>query len=163
MPGYLSYGGRMFTAHKEKGRRFSVAQGDALAEFCEVSRVFMHLGCRRLCCWFDSQRNWATSIPKYVLWLKARFADCFWPAIEQHVECTHTTCPGADEVVPNNSTSGFGRIYPVVSIIRKNLEGALSYLPGARIVHPSFADDAASCSAPACDQGFTLFWDQGSV
>ena len=74
----------------------------------------------------------------------AEFADYFWPAIEQYVECTHEYWRSNGKFAPNVTirlaSGGYigGGLYH-----SQTIEGALSTLPGARIVYPSFADDAA--------------------
>lgn len=43
----------------------------------------------------------------------------------------------------------------------QNIEGALTTLPGARIVCPSFADDAAGLLRTSMrSKGFTCFWNR---
>lgn len=89
----------------------------------------------------------------------AEFADYFWPAIEQYVECTHDYWRSNGQFSPNITlrlaSGGYigGGLYH-----SQNLEGALSTLPGARIVYPSFADDAAGLLRTSLrSEGFTLF------
>jgi 2-oxoisovalerate dehydrogenase E1 component len=89
----------------------------------------------------------------------AEFADYFWPAIEQYVECTHEYWRSNGKFTPNITlrlaSGGYigGGLYH-----SQNIEGALSTLPGARIVYPSFADDAAGLLRTAIrSRGFTLF------
>lgn len=68
----------------------------------------------------------------------AEFADYFWPAVEQYVECTHEYWRSNGQFVPNVTlrlaSGGYigGGLYH-----SQNLEGALATLPGARIVCPS--------------------------
>lgn len=63
---------------------------------------------------------------------------------EQYVECTHEYWRSNGKFTPNITlrlaSGGYigGGLYH-----SQNLEGALTTLPGARIVCPSFADDAA--------------------
>ncbi len=89
----------------------------------------------------------------------AEFADYFWPAVEQYVECTHEYWRSNGKFTPNITlrlaSGGYigGGLYH-----SQNLEGALSTLPGARIVYPSFADDAAGLLRTSMrSRGFTLF------
>jgi len=91
----------------------------------------------------------------------AEFADYFWPAIEQYVECTHDYWRSNGKFSPNITlrlaSGGYigGGLYH-----SQNLEGALSTLPGARIVYPSFADDAAGLLRTSLrSKGFTLFFE----
>jgi 2-oxoisovalerate dehydrogenase E1 component len=89
----------------------------------------------------------------------AEFADYFWPAMEQFVECTHDYWRSNGKFVPNVTvrlaSGGYigGGLYH-----SQNIEGALSTLPGVRIVYPSFADDAAGLLRTSMrSKGFTLF------
>ena len=73
----------------------------------------------------------------------AEFADYFWPAMEQYVELAHEYWRTKGKSVPNVTlrlaSGGYiqGGIYH-----SQNIEGALSSIPGVRIVQPAFADDA---------------------
>jgi 2-oxoisovalerate dehydrogenase E1 component len=89
----------------------------------------------------------------------AEFADYFWPAMEQFVECTHDYWRSNGKFVPNVTvrlaSGGYigGGLYH-----SQTIEGALSTLPGVRIVYPSFADDAAGLLRTSLrSPGFTLF------
>ena len=89
----------------------------------------------------------------------AEFADYFWPAVEQYVECTHEYWRSNGKFTPNITlrlaSGGYigGGLYH-----SQNLEGALTTLPGARIVCPSFADDAAGLLRTSMrSKGFTLY------
>ena len=89
----------------------------------------------------------------------AEFADYFWPAMEQYVECTHDYWRSNGKFSPNITlrlaSGGFigGGMYH-----SQNLEGTLTTLPGARIVYPSFADDAAGLLRTSMrSEGFTVF------
>ena len=91
----------------------------------------------------------------------AEFADYFWPAMEQYVECTHDYWRSNGQFSPNITlrlaSGGYigGGIYH-----SQNLEGALSTLPGARIVYPTFADDAAGLLRTSLrSKGFTVFME----
>ena len=74
----------------------------------------------------------------------AEFADYFWPAMEQFVECTHDYWRSNGAFAPNVTirlaSGGYigGGLYH-----SQNIEASLAPLPGVRIVVPSFADDAA--------------------
>ncbi len=89
----------------------------------------------------------------------AEFADYFWPGIDQFVECTHDYWRSNGQFSPNITvrlaSGGYigGGLYH-----SQNLEGALTTLPGVRIVYPSFADDAAGLLRTSMrSEGFTLF------
>jgi 2-oxoisovalerate dehydrogenase E1 component len=89
----------------------------------------------------------------------AEFADYFWPAVEQYVECTHEYWRSNGKFAPNITlrlaSGGYigGGLYH-----SQTIEGALTALPGARIVYPSFADDAAGLLRTSMrSRGFTLF------
>lgn len=89
----------------------------------------------------------------------AEFADYFWPAVEQYVECTHEYWRSNGKFAPNITlrlaSGGYigGGLYH-----SQNIEGSLASLPGARIVYPSFADDAAGLLRTSMrSKGFTLF------
>jgi len=91
----------------------------------------------------------------------AEFADYFWPGIEQFVECTHDYWRSNGQFVPNVTvrlaSGGYigGGLYH-----SQNLEGALTTLPGVRIVYPSFADDAAGLLRTSMrSKGFTMFME----
>lgn len=91
----------------------------------------------------------------------AEFADYFWPAMEQYVECTHDYWRSNGQFSPNITlrlaSGGYigGGIYH-----SQNLEGVLAGLPGARIVYPSFADDAAGLLRTSIrSKGFTMFME----
>ncbi len=89
----------------------------------------------------------------------AEFADYFWPAVEQYVECTHEYWRSNGKFSPNITlrlaSGGYigGGLYH-----SQTIEGALTTLPGARVVYPSFADDAAGLLRTSMrSEGFTLF------
>ena len=143
-------------ANKEKGGVFNVTKG--LQQEFGISRIFnapiaedFIVGTANGMSRFD---------PKIRIVIEgAEFADYFWPAIEQYVECTHDYWRSNGQFVPNVTlrlaSGGYigGGIYH-----SQNLEGALSTLPGARIVYPSFADDAAGLLRTSMrSKGFTLF------
>lgn len=74
----------------------------------------------------------------------AEFADYFWPAMEQYVECAHDYWRSNGAFTPNIiirlASGGYigGGLYH-----SQNLESSLAPIPGVRIVCPSYADDAA--------------------
>ncbi len=74
----------------------------------------------------------------------AEFADYFWPAMEQLLEMSHDYWRSNGAFAPNVTirlaSGGYigGGLYH-----SQTIEGALTTLPGLRIVYPSFADDAA--------------------
>jgi 2-oxoisovalerate dehydrogenase E1 component len=89
----------------------------------------------------------------------AEFADYFWPAMEQYVEMSHDYWRSNGKFSPNVTirlaSGGYigGGLYH-----SQTIEGALTTLPGIRIVYPSFADDAAGLLRTALrSEGPTLF------
>ncbi|MAZ47239.1 MAG: 2-oxoisovalerate dehydrogenase [Halobacteriovoraceae bacterium] len=89
----------------------------------------------------------------------AEFADYFWPAMEQYVECSHDYWRSNGAFAPNVTirlaSGGYigGGLYH-----SQNLEGNLAGIPGVRIVSPSFADDAAGLLRTCMrSEGPTLF------
>ena len=72
----------------------------------------------------------------------AEFADYFWPAMEQFVECTHDYWRSNGQFCPNITvrlaSGGYigGGLYH-----SQNIEANLAPIPGVRIVVPAFADD----------------------
>lgn len=143
-------------ANRDKGGVFNVTKG-MQQEFGEA-RVFNApiaedyiVGTANGMCRFD---------PKiHVVIEGAEFADYFWPAVEQYVECTHEYWRSNGKFTPNITmrlaSGGYigGGLYH-----SQNIEGALTTLPGARVVCPSFADDAAGLLRTSMrSRGFTLF------
>lgn len=91
----------------------------------------------------------------------AEFADYFWPAMNQYVESTHEYWRSNGGFVPNVTlrlaSGGYigGGLYH-----SQNIEGALTTIPGARIVYPSFADDAAGLLRTSMrSEGFTVIME----
>lgn len=89
----------------------------------------------------------------------AEFADYFWPAMEQFIECTHDYWRTNGKFTPNVTvrlaSGGYigGGMYH-----SQTIEGSLTNLPGVRIVYPSYADDAAGLLRTSMrSKGFTLF------
>ncbi len=74
----------------------------------------------------------------------AEFADYFWPAMEQLLECSHDYWRSNGQFSPNITiriaSGGYigGGLYH-----SQNIEASLLPIPGIRIVVPAFADDAA--------------------
>lgn len=74
----------------------------------------------------------------------AEFADYFWPAMEQLVECSHDYWRSNGAFAPNVTirlaSGGYigGGLYH-----SQTIEGTLTTFPGIRVVYPAFADDAA--------------------
>ena len=143
-------------ANKDKGGVFNVTKG--LQQEFGVKRVFNApiaedyiVGTANGMSRFD---------PKIRIVIEgAEFADYFWPAVEQYVECTHEYWRSNGQFVPNITlrlaSGGYigGGLYH-----SQTLEGALTTLPGARIVYPSFADDAAGLLRTSMrSKGLTLY------
>lgn len=91
----------------------------------------------------------------------AEFADYFWPAMEQLLDSSHDYWRSKGQFVPNVTirlaSGGYigGGLYH-----SQTIEGALSTLPGIRIVYPSFADDAAGMLRTSIrSEGLTLFME----
>ncbi|TKG94349.1 2-oxoisovalerate dehydrogenase [Puteibacter caeruleilacunae] len=89
----------------------------------------------------------------------AEFADYFWPAMEQYVDTSHDFWRSNGKFSPNITirlaSGGYigGGMYH-----SQNIEGALTALPGVRIVYPSYADDAAGLLRTSMrSKGLTLF------
>lgn len=143
-------------ANKEKGGVFNVTKG--MQQEFGKARVFNApiaedyiVGTANGMCRFD---------PKiHVVIEGAEFADYFWPAMDQYVECTHEYWRTNGQFTPNITlrlaSGGYigGGLYH-----SQNIEGALTTLPGARIVYPSFADDAAGLLRTSMrSRGLTVF------
>lgn len=89
----------------------------------------------------------------------AEFADYFWPAMEQLIECSHDYWRSNGAFAPNVTirlaSGGYigGGLYH-----SQNIEGSLTPIPGLRIVVPAFADDAAGLLRTCMrSQGPSLF------
>ena len=89
----------------------------------------------------------------------AEFADYFWPAMEQLIECSHDYWRSNGAFAPNVlirlASGGYigGGLYH-----SQNLEGVFTTLPGIRVVCPSFADDAAGLLRTAMrSEGPTIY------
>ena len=91
----------------------------------------------------------------------AEFADYFWPAMEQLVDTSHDYWRSNGQFSPNITirlaSGGYigGGLYH-----SQNIEGALTTLPGIRIVYPSYADDAAGLLRTSIrSKGVTVFME----
>ena len=89
----------------------------------------------------------------------AEFADYFWPAMEQLVECSHDYWRSNGQFSPNIvirlASGGYigGGLYH-----SQNIEGTLTTFPGLRVVSPAFADDAAGLLRTSMrSRGTTLY------
>lgn len=89
----------------------------------------------------------------------AEFADYFWPAMEQLVECSHDYWRSRGQFSPNIvirlASGGYiqGGLYH-----SQNLESTFATLPGIRIVMPAFADDAIGLMRNAIkSRGTTMY------
>ncbi len=92
----------------------------------------------------------------------AQFADYFWPAMEQLIECSHEYYRTNGQFTPNIvvrlSSGGYigGGLYH-----SQNLDATFATLPGVRIVVPAFADDAAGLMRTAMrSRGVTMYLEQ---
>ncbi|MCA8937052.1 MAG: 2-oxoisovalerate dehydrogenase [Planctomycetes bacterium] len=91
----------------------------------------------------------------------AEFADYFWPAMDQYLECSHEYYRTKGQFTPNVlirlASGGFigGGLYH-----SQTIEGCLANIPGVRIVYPTFADDAYGLARTAMkSQGPTIFME----
>ncbi len=89
----------------------------------------------------------------------AEFADYFWPAMEQLIECSHEYWRTKGQYSPNIvirlASGGYiqGGLYH-----SQNLEAIFWHLPGLRVMCPAFADDAIGLMRNAIrSQGVSLF------
>lgn len=143
-------------AHKDKGGIFNVTKG--MQQEFGIGRVFnapiaedFILGTANGMSRFNEKIR--------IVAEGAEFADYFWPAMEQFIECTHDYWRSNGKFSPNVTvrlaSGGYigGGLYH-----SQTIEGALSTIPGVRIVYPSFADDAAGLLRTSMrSKGFTLF------
>lgn len=145
-------------ANKEKGGAFNVTKG-MQQEFGE-KRVFSAPIAED---YIVGSANGMSRFDKKIRIVieGAEFADYFWPAMEQYVECTHDYWRSNGKFAPNVTirlaSGGYigGGIYH-----SQNIEGSLASLPGARIVYPSFADDAAGLLRTSMrSEGLTVFME----
>jgi 2-oxoisovalerate dehydrogenase E1 component len=89
----------------------------------------------------------------------AEFADYFWPAFEQLIECSHdywrTNGKYSPNIVIRLASGGYigGGLYH-----SQNIEASLTPIPGIRVVAPAFADDAAGLLRTAIkSEGVTVY------
>jgi 2-oxoisovalerate dehydrogenase E1 component len=89
----------------------------------------------------------------------AEFADYFWPAMDQLIECSHEYWRTKGQFTPNLvirlASGGYiqGGLYH-----SQNLEGTFTTLPGLRVVSPAFADDALGLMRNAMrSRGVTMY------
>ncbi|MBI5476581.1 MAG: 2-oxoisovalerate dehydrogenase [Ignavibacteriales bacterium] len=89
----------------------------------------------------------------------AQFADYFWPAMEQLIECAHDYYRTNGKFTPNIvirlASGGYigGGLYH-----SQSLDGTFATIPGLRIVMPSFADDAVGLMRTAIrSRGVTIY------
>ncbi|MBI5021801.1 MAG: 2-oxoisovalerate dehydrogenase [Ignavibacteriales bacterium] len=89
----------------------------------------------------------------------AQFADYFWPAMEQLIECAHDYYRTNGKFTPNIvirlASGGYigGGLYH-----SQSLDGTFATIPGLRIVMPSFADDAVGLMRSAMrSRGVTIY------
>ena len=128
-------------ANKEKGGIFNVSKG--MQQEFGIERVFngpiaedFILGTANGMSRFDKDIR--------VVVEGAEFADYFWPAMEQFVECSHDYWRSNGAFAPNVTirlaSGGYigGGLYH-----SQNIEATLTTFPGMRVVVPAFADDAA--------------------
>ncbi len=149
-------------ANKDKGGIFNVSKG-MQAEF-GIERVFNAPIAE------DFIVGTANGFSRYdkkirVVVEGAEFADYFWPAMEQFVECTHDYWRSNGAFAPNVTirlaSGGYigGGLYH-----SQNIEGALCTFPGIRVVSPAFADDAAGLLRTAMrSEGPTLYLEPKSL
>lgn len=91
----------------------------------------------------------------------AEFADYFWPAMDQYLECSHEYYRTRGQFTPNIvmrlASGGYigGGLYH-----SQTIEGSLANIPGVRIVYPAFADDAYGLMRTAMkSRGPTMFME----
>lgn len=89
----------------------------------------------------------------------AEFADYFWPAMEQFIECSHDYWRTKGQFSPNIvirlASGGYiqGGLYH-----SQNLDAVFSHIPGVRVVCPAFADDAIGLMRNAIrSKGVTMY------
>lgn len=89
----------------------------------------------------------------------AEFADYFWPAMEQFIECSHDYWRTKGQFSPNIvirlASGGYiqGGLYH-----SQNLDAIFAHTPGIRVVCPAFADDAIGLMRNAIrSKGVTMY------
>jgi 2-oxoisovalerate dehydrogenase E1 component len=143
-------------AHKEKGGIFNVTKG--MQQEFGRERVFNAPIAE------DFIMGTANGMSRFSDKLRivvegAEFADYFWPAMEQLVDTSHDYWRSKGQFAPNITvrlaSGGYigGGLYH-----SQTIEGALTTLPGIRVVYPSYADDAAGLLRTSMrSRGTTLF------
>jgi len=143
-------------AHKEKGGVFNVTKG--MQQEFGRERVFNApiaedyiVGTANGMSRFDDKIR--------IVIEGAEFADYFWPAMENFVDTTHDYWRSNGQFSPNVTirlaSAGYigGGLYH-----SQTIEAVLTTFPGARVVYPSFADDAAGLLRTSIrSRGLTLF------
>lgn len=149
-------------AHKEKGGIFNVTKG--MQQEFGKARVFNGPIAE------DFILGTANGFSRFnkdirVVVEGAEFADYFWPAMEQLIECSHDYWRSNGAFSPNVvirlASGGYigGGLYH-----SQNIEGSLAPIPGIRIVCPAFADDAAGLLRTAMrSQGPTVYLEPKSL
>lgn len=149
-------------AHKDKGGIFNVTKG--MQQKFGIKRVFngpiaedFILGTANGFSRFNKKIR--------VVVEGAEFADYFWPAMEQLIECSHdywrTNGKFSPNIVIRIASGGYigGGLYH-----SQNIEGSLTPIPGIRIVVPAFADDAAGLLRTAMrSEGPTVYLEPKSL
>ncbi len=143
-------------AHKDKGGIFNVSKG--MQQEFGKERVFNAPIAE------DFIMGTANGMSRFndkirVIVEGAEFADYFWPAMEQLVDTSHDYWRSNGKFSPNIivrlASGGYigGGLYH-----SQTIEGALTTLPGIRVVYPSFADDAAGLLRTSIrSEGVTMF------
>ena len=143
-------------ANKDKGGVFNVSKG--MQQEFGIERVFNAPIAEDFI--VGTANGFSRFDPKIRVVIEgAEFADYFWPAMEQFIECTHDYWRSNGQFSPNVTirlaSGGYigGGLYH-----SQNLEASLSPLPGCRIVVPAFADDAAGLLRTCMrSQGLSVF------
>ncbi|MGB4205626.1 MAG: thiamine pyrophosphate-dependent enzyme [Bacteroidales bacterium] len=145
-------------AHRDKGGIFNVTKG--MQQEFGVERVFNAPIAEDFI--MGTANGMSRFNPKIRIVIEgAEFADYFWPAMEQAVEMSHDYWRSNGAFSPNVTirlaSGGYigGGLYH-----SQTIEGALTTLPGLRIVYPSFADDAAGLLRTSMrSEGPTIFME----
>jgi 2-oxoisovalerate dehydrogenase E1 component len=149
-------------AHKEKGGIFNVTKG--MQQEFGKERVFNGPIAEDF---ILGTANGFSRFGKHIRVVVegAEFADYFWPAMEQLIECSHDYWRSNGAFTPNIlirlASGGYigGGLYH-----SQNLEGSLTPIPGIRIVCPAFADDAAGLLRTAMrSEGPTVYLEPKSL
>lgn len=143
-------------ASKEKGGVFNVCKG-MLQEFGNARVFNSALAENNIVGTANGFCRYRDDI--WVVVEGAEFADYFWPAMDQLVECSHEYWRTRGQYTPNLvirlASGGYiqGGLYH-----SQNLEGTFTTLPGLRIVSPAFADDAVGLMRNAMrSKGVTMY------